>query len=39
MDSKYVALGLFGLVAFQMGADPEGTQSGIQKAFTAPTPS
>ena len=35
MDSKYIALGLFGLVTFQMGADPEGTQQGIGSFFTS----
>ena len=35
MDSKYIALGLFGLVSFQMGADPEGTHAGVGSFFTS----
>ena len=35
MDTKWVALGLYGLVAFQLGADPGGTQAGIKSAFTS----
>ena len=35
MDARWVALGMFGLVFYQAGADPARTQEGVASFFTS----